>query len=471
MATRSRAARIERLLAEELPEGRHSPYATTARTLFAHVVDESLGNREVTRETIDPYLPAGRSFVQRHWSTQSRIASPGERIQLVGRDNIEWSTSGGVFLYRGYYASGTRTYLASIAQRHPVVGNRVTPKQFEAANARLPDLARRAVVELHRLLGEKPRTSWSATRLESRFDAADLTVTEDRLGHRVMQWTIMDLAHQSDEVLLAMVPQAVHNIRNGRRHHDLFQAQVPEAQSILNCIAARSGLPITIGIRPAPTSQEADRHPSVRLVIDGYGPSGRRALVYGQLASANGFDEQEAIMRLNDLLSEQRRRHALFGPTPGSRPQALRMDVPTARLLRDHADGDAVVERCLASGKADFGGGRSIRIRGTDIVGTIPLADGACWHGDELRIVGASLPQSVKIGLVGRDIHDVVDCALLKDAGTVRRVRSDTVRKDVRLRMEVDARMVALGEDPDAGSTLEGDGLWEKKTHAARSRA
>lgn len=452
MGTTSRVARIEKLLAPHVDEGLNPPYLTSARTLFSHVVEEALGKRDPTWDAVDPFIEGARAFVARHWGMRPTSSTTGRGVRLPTGGVLEWAQDRSVFIYEGYFRSGSRQYHASVSQKHAVVGNRVTPTQLEAANARLPDLKRRAEERLRRMMGEDPRLSWSTGRLAGPHGSVQLTIVEDGLPHHSFVWSAMDLAHRCDDVMLDHVPNAVHAIRTGREALKLFHRKRPDAQTVLDQVAWESGLPIRIETRVNPASGHMgeDSHAMARLAVHGYGPSGQTAVLRGDPVMAATLDAGKVRGAVKNILDRQRVLHGIFGPHPGSHRTPWRVDVVIARLLRDDPDGDATIERCLSAGKARLSPTAMLRMSGMQLLSEVSLTPDVLWRGDELRITGATLPDGVRLALPGRDIRDVVDSPLLKGAGTISSVRQDTIRKVPRLRIRMRQTMVTLGVDPDA---------------------
>jgi hypothetical protein len=457
MATASRVARIERILTRHVDEGLNPPYQTSARALFSHVVEEALGKRDPTWDAVEPFVEPARAFVSRHWGMRPTGSTTGRGIPLPTGGLLEWARDRSVFIYKGYFQSGGRQYHASISQDSAVVGNRVTPAQLEAANARLPDLKRRAEERLRQMMGEKPGLSWSTGRLAGPHDGVQLTVVEDGLPYRSFVWWAMDLAHRCDEVMLDDVPTTVHAIRTGRDSLKLFHRTRPDAQIVLDQVASESRLPIRIETRVNANSGHMgeNSHAMARLAVIGYGPSGQTAVLCGDPVMAATLDTGKVRAAVKNILDRQRVLHGIFEPHPGSHTTPWKVDVVIARLLRDDPDGDATIERCLSAGKARLSPTALLRMSGMQLLSEISLTPDVLWRGDELRITGATLPDGVRLALPGRDIRDVVDSPLLKDAGTIASVRQDAIRGVPRLRIRMRQRMVTLGDDPDAPTEKE----------------
>lgn len=457
MGTASRIARIERILAPHVDEGLNPPYLTSARNLFAHVVEEALGKREPTWNAVEPFIDGARMFVSRHWSVRPTGSTTGRGIRLPTGGLLEWARDRSIFIYDGYFRSGSRQYHASVVQKHAVVGNRVGPAQLEAANARLPDLKRRVEEGLRHLMGENLRLSWSKDRLDGPHDGTHLTVVEDGLPHYAFTWTAMDLAHRCDDVMLEDLPSTVHAIRTGRESLKAFHRKRPDAQRILDEVAAASGLPIRIEPRVNANSGHmgGDSHAMARLAVHGYGPSGQPALVRCDTVMAATLDAGKVRQAVDRVLKRQKVLHGIFGPHPGAHRTPWTIDVVIARLLRDDPRGEETIERCLSTGKARLSPNAMVRMSGLRLLSEVSLSPDVLWRGDELRITGATLPEGLRLALPGRDVAEVVDCPLLQGAGTIASIKQDTVRGVPRLRIRMRQTMVTLGEDPDAPTEKE----------------
>ena len=452
------ARAIERMLeAKGVAEVPNPPYLVSARAMFAQLVVDSLTQARLHaswRKTAPPSLTHldeaqvdeivrnSGPFLNAFWHAQ-RTGSHRGRINVLGGGNVSWNAGGEVSIsFDGSVIGGTKGRMASTIRKGPVTARRLSPDQVDVAYDRLPALIARAQEILEDAmdrpfpltLEEGRRGPWGYVCVRGEVDGRDV---------RLILWGVTALAHRSDEDLLHAVGYVPHEIFEGGRRKARFLSRVPDIQDRLDAIVSTTGLPI--GVTIAQDTDRADHkedRDDVWLVLRGYGPGG-----LAQLRDVSTIGSKDASIdtlrsRLSKAIDEQHRLHALHGPLPGSDVVEWRMDAATLSCGVTAEQ----VERCIRTGASPVREGASIRLSGKRILGQVEVAQGMLWRGDQLRAVGISVPDSIMSALVGREVHDVVDAPMLRNAGVITSAKADTVHKKVRLTLKVRPRMAPVPE-------------------------
>lgn len=440
MATKCSVRSIERMLESNgVVEGRHTPYMTSARTMFAQMAYDALKGAQPTDGQMLQMVRNSGAFIGALWHAQrTGAANP---VPVLDFAEACWNGAGETTLtFRGAYHSGTKHRMASIISKTPATPGRHRPEVVDAAYERATALAPVAQGIVENAMGGPFPTKLKAGSRKA-WGSATLTGQIDGRTVNVAIWTVNELVHRSDEDLLHRVRQFHGEVFDGSRRLALFRSVVPDIQERLDAIVALSRLPITLGIaQDVGRSAYKDASGDVWIVLDGYGPGGLAARRDLRTFSSKTVLDGRLDVDLGQYVDEQRRLHKMYGPTPGGDRIKWTIDAVTARLgvTADH------VEQCIEKGSCAIREGVKIRIAGKRILGEVAISPDVLWRGDEIRAAGISVPTSVMTAVVGKDVTEVVGSDMLTGGGTITSARANTLRHRPRLNLRIRPAMVPV---------------------------
>ena len=442
---------IDRLLeAAGVPEGARPPYRTTMRLLFATALAKVMRGTP-DDATLKRAAADARVFVASAWHHVDEQGDAGSRVQfrLHGDHVLETTGHCSFGLKRGNAHVGGGGWMPSVRRDAPVIS--ISEIDAGWAAERAEDVVEQALALARPQVPAGVVVRRQAEGVVRRWTGATIEAVVDGVPQRLHSWNAAMLAHLSNDTLLAWTGGVGRLFDDAEARVVEFLARVPDAQATLDDAARGSGLPVKLRIGRHLDGGSWPAGSGVRILMDGYGPSGMRA---SRLAATSGWQAFATNLHRYNVeraLDEQRRLHDVHGPAPLGRPTRWILDVVTARMLADTPDGAATIARALATGEATGSEGTTVRIAAKGVLrGKGRISDTATWHGDELRIIGIELPQTVMAAAVGRPAQEVIDSPMLEGAGPVKEARADRVRNVPRVRIKVDvASIVVAGRDQE----------------------
>jgi len=440
---RDRGAAIERRLAQAgVPEGANPPYRTTARMIVAHLADAALRGGEPDAETMDQLVRVAREIVHRFWDNLQSENWRGDRLEFIADHDVHWSHGQVFACINGIQGNDTRYMIPSIAQEHPTAPRKAHPSLMPSANAAGDAIVAAALHLLERTLDPGTPIRARSREITRAWQSREVQVHEDGLWWTAASWTGFELAHLSHGDLMKRVATAPKALVAGRRDLHRLKSVTNDLKRMLDKVASDSGLPIGFDVRTHPGGHP---EPTAWLVVEGYGPSGRRRVETVRTITQSVCEPKRLAEEVADTIRSQRKRHKAYGPVPGAAVVDWTIDTVSARRLAQQRDAEDLLEQCLEEGSVRVDEGFKLRVSGSRILGDVEIAPGVVWRGETLQAMGITLPDTMLNGVRGRALTDVVASPELLDAGVVRHAAMDQCNRKPRLTLRVTPTMQPIG--------------------------
>lgn len=408
-------------------------YATTACDMYAAMAAPILRQVPKTDWNAVEIADQAEIWCERFWKWYHHSKRDDYLPLPLDNGAVKGAYSEGVMRGKSYLYSSRNTYNPSRLRSEPVERGKCSEDEIALIEERLHDLRLHAlgmIRSIGHLVDERQPIS-----IVQRPDLIMLSVNfasgvKETVGIRPSQ-----LIHDTFPYLLRELETLTSRVVAGIQKYQGIARRQNEVDKQIDDLPATRDLPVRF--RFAPCVEHDDRI-MVEVLLDGYGKTGMPTIIRAGLAHAED-NVEDTLSRFNNILAEQRRRHARYGPTPGSAANRdWTIDGPTARRL-----GDALVETIVQhihTGKCSAPNGVSLRAKGNHVMGTASLTDDIIWKGDRIDIGNVEISTIVSAAAVGRPLSVIVESPLFE---------ADTIIIGVSERKVRDKKVTTIKVRPD----------------------
>ncbi len=408
-------------------------YATTACAMYAAMAAPILRTVPNTDWNAAEIADQAEIWCERFWKWYHHSKRNDYLPLPLDNGAVKGTNWEGVIRGKSYLYSSRNTYDPSRLRDDPVERGKCSEDEISLIEERLHDLRLHAMGMIRgigHVVDQRQPIS-----IVQRSDLIMLSVNfvsgvKESVGMRPSQ-----LIHDTLPYLLRELETLSQRVDAGFQKYQGIARRQIEVDKQLDDLPATRDLPVRF--RFAPCVKNDDRI-MVEVLLDGYGRTGMPAIIRVGLAHAED-NVEETLSRFSGDLAEQRRRHARYGPVPGSvANRDWTIDGPTARRL-----GDALVEAVvhhMHTGKCLAPNGVSLRAKGNHIMGTVSLTNDIIWKGDRIDIGNVEISAVVAAAAVGRSLNSIVESELFG---------ADTIITNVSDRKVREKRVTTIKVHPD----------------------